>query len=106
MYPVRQPTAHPIGENWRVRAFAQLLRAPPGDPEQLPMLGELMLQVRGAQAKKAGSLPHGSGLSWCSKCAVQQTTLTRQAALLVHAHVAVHAPGLARPQNRPCDTVS
>ena len=45
MYPVRQPTAHPIGENWRVRCFAALLRGAPGDPGQLAQLGEIMLQA-------------------------------------------------------------
>jgi hypothetical protein len=29
-----------------VRCFAALLRAPPGDPDQLAQLGEIMLQAR------------------------------------------------------------
>lgn len=51
-YLVRQPTAHPVHENWRVRSFRQLLRATADatggsgdDSEQLAMLGELMYQV-------------------------------------------------------------
>ena len=44
-YPVRQATAHPVHENWRCTAFCRLLALPQGDPDQLRMLGELMLQV-------------------------------------------------------------
>lgn len=52
-YLVRQPTAHPVMENWRVRTFRQLLRPPVADAsisdddraEQLAMLGEVMYQV-------------------------------------------------------------
>ena len=44
-YPVRQATAHPILENWRCTTFRQLLALPQGDPNQMRMLGELMLQV-------------------------------------------------------------
>jgi L-arabinokinase len=42
IYAVRQPTAHPIHEHFRVRTFANLLR---GDVvENAPQLGELMYQ--------------------------------------------------------------
>ena len=51
-YLVRQPTAHPVMENWRVRSFRQLLQLPAqhdgGEDEkseQLAMLGEIMYQV-------------------------------------------------------------
>ena len=46
-YLVRQPAAHPVWENWRVRTFRQLLQQADGaDPsEQLAMLGEIMYQV-------------------------------------------------------------
>jgi galactokinase len=41
-YAVRQPTAHPIYEHFRVRTFARLLA---GDPlTNAPLLGELMYQ--------------------------------------------------------------
>jgi galactokinase len=43
MYAVRTPTAHPIYENSRVRAFAELLRGDP-EPWRLQRLGELMYQ--------------------------------------------------------------
>lgn len=42
-YAVRQPAAHPIYEHERVRLYRQLLQASEG-PEQLALLGELMLQ--------------------------------------------------------------
>ena len=40
-YTVRQPTAHPIHENARVRRFATLLEADPNEPA-LREMGELM----------------------------------------------------------------
>jgi len=40
-YAVRQPTAHPIHENARVRRFATLLETDPGEPA-LGEMGELM----------------------------------------------------------------
>eukprot|EP00898_Chlorokybus_atmophyticus_P005965 jgi/Chlat1/636/Chrsp103S00005 len=40
-YAVRTPMAHPINENFRVKTFAQLLKAPECD---LSVLGELMYQ--------------------------------------------------------------
>jgi L-arabinokinase len=42
-YAVRQPTAHPVHEHFRVRAFAELLAAH-GSPRRLELLGELMYQ--------------------------------------------------------------
>jgi galactokinase len=42
-YAVRTPTAHPVFENFRVRAFAELL-APPATDDRLALLGELMYQ--------------------------------------------------------------
>ena len=42
-YAVRVPTAHPIYENARVRRFAELMSAAPGEA-QLAELGELMYQ--------------------------------------------------------------
>ena len=42
-YAVRVPTAHPIYENARVRRFAELMSAAPGE-ERLAALGELMYQ--------------------------------------------------------------
>ena len=42
-YAVRVPTAHPIYENFRVRAFAELMSAPQGERRQ-QVLGELMFQ--------------------------------------------------------------
>jgi L-arabinokinase len=42
-YPVRQPTAHPVHENFRVRAFAELLQVPPNE-QRSELLGELMYQ--------------------------------------------------------------
>ena len=42
-YAVRQPTAHPIFENFRVRAFAELLQSPPNERRR-ELLGELMYQ--------------------------------------------------------------
>ena len=42
-YAVRAPTAHPVREHFRVRAFAQVLCAEDSD-EQLEVLGELMFQ--------------------------------------------------------------
>eukprot|EP00937_MAST-01D_sp_MAST-1D-sp2_P000043 g43.t1 len=42
-YAVRQPAAHPVFENFRVKTFQQLLAAPDSD-EQLTALGELMYQ--------------------------------------------------------------
>lgn len=41
-YAVRQPTAHPIYEHFRVRAFARLLAG--SAPANAPLLGELMYQ--------------------------------------------------------------
>lgn len=45
-YAVRQPTAHAIYENHRVRCFRQMLLGPLDTPEQLLNLGDLMYQVR------------------------------------------------------------
>ena len=42
---MRQPTAHPIHENWRVELFRQLLMLPTLGSEQLKLLGETMYQV-------------------------------------------------------------
>ncbi|HSB61471.1 MAG TPA: galactokinase family protein [Vicinamibacteria bacterium] len=42
-YAVRQPTAHPVYEHLRVRAFASLLEGPPGERRR-ELLGELMYQ--------------------------------------------------------------
>jgi galactokinase len=42
-YAVRVPTAHPIYENFRVRAFGEFLRGKP-DEARLRLLGELMYQ--------------------------------------------------------------
>ena len=42
-YAVRQPTAHPVHEHFRVRTFAELL-APPLTERRLELLGELMEQ--------------------------------------------------------------
>jgi len=44
-YLIRQPTAHPIHENWRVELFRQLLTLPNLGPEQVKLLGEIMYQV-------------------------------------------------------------
>lgn len=44
-YAVRQPTAHAINENHRVRCFRQMLLGPLESPEQLMNLGDLMYQV-------------------------------------------------------------
>ncbi len=44
VYAVRQPTAHPIYENHRVRLFRALLAQPSLTEEQLLLLGELMCQ--------------------------------------------------------------
>ena len=44
-YAVRQPTAHAINENHRVRCFRQMLLGPLDTPEQLMNLGDLMYQV-------------------------------------------------------------
>ncbi len=44
IYPVRQPTAHPIYEHHRVRLFKALLEQAPLDQEKLQLLGELMYQ--------------------------------------------------------------
>lgn len=50
---MRQPTAHPVMENWRVRTFRQLLQLPAqrdtgadDHSEQMAMLGEIMYQVK------------------------------------------------------------
>jgi L-arabinokinase len=43
-YALRQPTAHPIYENHRVRLFQSLLQSRPLGDEQLALLGELMYQ--------------------------------------------------------------
>ena len=42
-YPVRKPTAHPVYEHFRVRAFAELL-GPPLTERRRELLGELMYQ--------------------------------------------------------------
>ena len=42
VYPVRRPTAHPVFEHFRVRAFVRLLEN--GGLESAPLLGELMYQ--------------------------------------------------------------
>jgi L-arabinokinase len=42
-YAVRQPTAHPVLEHFRVRTFAELL-GPPVTERRLELLGELMYQ--------------------------------------------------------------
>jgi galactokinase len=42
-YAVRRPTAHAIYENFRVRAFAELLHAPPNERRR-ELLGEVMFQ--------------------------------------------------------------
>lgn len=44
-YAVRQPTAHAINENHRVRCFRQMLLGPLESPEQLLNLGDLMYLV-------------------------------------------------------------
>lgn len=44
-YAVRQPTAHAVYENHRVRCFRQMLLGPLDNTEQLLNLGELMYQV-------------------------------------------------------------
>ena len=44
-YLIRQPTGHPIHENWRVELFRQLLMLPKLGAEQLKLLGEIMYQV-------------------------------------------------------------
>ena len=44
-YAVRQPTAHAVYENHRVRCFRQMLLGPLDTTEQLLNLGELMFQV-------------------------------------------------------------
>ena len=44
-YAVRQPTAHAVNENHRVRCFRQMLLGPLDTTEQLLNLGELMYQV-------------------------------------------------------------
>ena len=49
-YLIRQPTAHPIHENWRVELFRQLLSLPNLGLEQLKLLGEIMYQVRSCLA--------------------------------------------------------
>jgi len=43
VYAVRAPTAHPVYENFRVRAFAELLKRDVSE-RQLELLGELMYQ--------------------------------------------------------------
>jgi L-arabinokinase len=43
-YAVRQPTAHPIYEHWRVRQFRALLQSPTLTSEISQLLGELMYQ--------------------------------------------------------------
>ncbi|BDA43718.1 probable galactokinase at C-terminar half [Coccomyxa sp. Obi] len=60
-YLVRQPTAHPVWENWRVRTFRQLLlQADGADPtEQLGMLGEIMYQSH-ASYSRCGLGSHGT----------------------------------------------
>lgn len=45
-YAVRQPTAHAVNENHRVRCFRQMLLGPLDTTEQLLNLGELMYQVK------------------------------------------------------------
>jgi galactokinase len=42
-YAVREPTAHPVYEHFRVRAFAELLDKPASE-RRLELLGELMIQ--------------------------------------------------------------
>ena len=42
-YKVRRPTAHPVHEHHRVKAFRQLLLAPPSEERRI-LLGELMYQ--------------------------------------------------------------
>ncbi len=44
VYPVQQPTAHPIYENHRVQLFRTLLGRPTLNEQQLALLGELMYQ--------------------------------------------------------------
>jgi L-arabinokinase len=46
-YAVRVPTAHPIYEHFRVRAYAELLRGAPSE-RRLELLGELMDQSHGS----------------------------------------------------------
>jgi galactokinase len=43
IYSVRQPTAHPVYENFRVKSFAELLVDRPGE-RQIEQLGDLMYQ--------------------------------------------------------------
>ena len=43
IYKIRQPTAHPVYENYRVNAFRQLLLDPPSEEQRL-QLGEFMYQ--------------------------------------------------------------
>lgn len=45
VYAVRQPTAHAINENHRVRCFRQMLLGPLDTPDHLLNLGDLMYQV-------------------------------------------------------------
>ncbi|PSC73262.1 L-arabinokinase-like isoform X1 [Micractinium conductrix] len=50
-YAVRTPAGHPVHENFRVHAFRQVLAAPPGGPEQLEVLGELMRQSHASYSR-------------------------------------------------------
>lgn len=49
-YAVREPTIHPIEENFRVRLFQNILRGM-GSKEQFSLLGELMYQSHLAYSK-------------------------------------------------------
>eukprot|EP00798_Chlamydomonas_sp_ICE-L_P008147 gene8147-1397_t len=55
-YAVRQSSAHPIHEHFRVNSFRTALMAPEGSPGQLRMLGELMFQSHASYSScKLGS---------------------------------------------------
>lgn len=66
-YAVRRPTQHPVFESHRVEAFRQVLSAPES-PNQLPLLGELMLQSHMSYGRcKLGS-PGTDRCIWCMVC--------------------------------------
>jgi L-arabinokinase len=50
-YAVREPTAHPIYEHYRVGLFRQLLQAQPLETKTLELLGELMYQSHASYSR-------------------------------------------------------
>lgn len=77
-YAVRQPTAHAVYENHRVRCFRQMLLGPLDTTEQLLNLGELMYQVRVCPMAKGSHCRQWITCSTTAVCAIREVSFNKQ----------------------------